>query len=422
VQIPEIERKFLACIMAQPEECRESVDTLKETDFIIGEHKQAYKAFKDVFQSDPSVTTQRLEFALESSTIPLKQRDTLLMDLATLAYSANGNEAYAKTILESSKIRHITETAKQVISEIQHGIDSETATRILSEAINVTDRTAQKIRNSAEMAKTFVDQTKNILVSGVTGIKTGIPWLDDLWAGLEPGDTHMIAGRPGTGKSMLGLQMALEMSRSLEIVFCSLEMGERQNVSRILSNLSGVNSSFIRNATFPTRDGQRIEQSIMEFSKRKFYCPSNMGQSINSIISLSKRAKRNGKIDALFIDYLQLIQSELKGQPRVVVIGDISRRLKLLAAELNIPIILLGQLSRASEQEKRRPILSDLRECGDIEQDVSKIIFLHREGDNTRLIKAKDRHFYPSERLTKLDGATNTFHPQQEEEDKTNGW
>lgn len=422
MQIPEIERKFLACIMAQPEECRQSAETLKESDFLIQEHKEAYKAFKAVFQSDPTVTTQRLEFALESSSIPLKQRDALLMDLATLAYSANGNEAYAKTILESSKIRHIVETAKQVISEIQGGIDSETATKILSEAINTTDRTSQKIRTSTEMAKSFIDQTQKILQDGVTGYQIGIPWLDHLWAGLEPGDIHIIAGRPGTGKSMLGIQMALEMSKKMHVLFCSLEMGERQNVSRIISNLSGINSAFIRNATFPRRDAQNVEQGIMEFAKRKFYCPSNMGQSINSIVSLSNRARRNGKIGILFVDYLQLIQTESKGQNRVAIIGEISRRLKFLSAELNIPVVLLAQLGRDSEKEKRKPMISDLRESGDIEQDASKIVLLHREGDNTRLIKAKDRHYGLGEQLTKLDGATNTFHPQQEQDDKTNGW
>lgn len=423
MRIEEQERKFLACIMAQPEECRMAVEMVEPTDFIIEEHQKAYGAFKPVFaRGGGYVTIPLLEISLDLTDLPAQIKDSMLMDFAVLAYSAAGVEELAKNIVEASKLRNIEETAKTVLMEIQNGVDSQAAVKILSEAISKTDmRTGQKIRSSIEIAKEFVGHTQKIIETGVSGIKIGVKWLDDLWAGLEPGDTHIIAGRPGTGKSMLLTQMELELSKNLNVLTFSLEMGERQNVSRELSNITGINSAFLRDASFHKRDYEKLTHGILEYTKRKLFKTSSMSQTINSIVSLSHRAKRENKIDIVIIDYLTLIQSEVRGENRTVQIGAISRRLKTLAAELNIPIIIAAQLSRDSEKEKRRPMLSDLRECGDIEQDASKVLFLHREGENTRLIKSKDRHFYTGEQMTRLDGATNTFYPIEEQNDN-DGW
>jgi replicative DNA helicase len=208
------------------------------------------------------------------------------------------------------------------------------------------------------------------------------PWpsLNEILAGFRPGALYIIGARPGIGKTIVGLQIAWELSKEGPVSFHSLEMGKSELYNRIISMEAEVYIGNIEKGTLKDIDWTKIAAARAELQKHQLAIHDKSGQNLMQIRALANSVKGNGQLRAVVVDYLGLIQDTEKGRKRYEMITDISIGLKNLARDLEVPVIALAQLNRGPEQRKdSKPDLADLRDSGGIEQDADAVILLHRE-------------------------------------------
>ena len=287
------------------------------------------------------------------------------------------NNSYMVSVEEDSN--EIIEKAEQELYDLATFGIIETGPRafdsVVSEAINYAEKAFKKD-------------------SEIVGLKTGLKDFDKKIGGLHNSDLIIIAGRPSMGKTAFATNIAFNISKHLQkkvkenpnskgkVLFYSLEMSSEQLATRILSENSGVASEQIRTGNISKNDFTNLVKSSEELSNLALFIDDSPALSVSSIRTRARRLKRKEGLDLIIIDYLQLITSTSKNlnDNRVKEVSDITRGLKALAKELNVPVIALSQLSRKVEdREEKRPQLSDLRESGAIEQDADLVIFLYRE-------------------------------------------
>lgn len=241
------------------------------------------------------------------------------------------------------------------------------------------------------------------LKTEVTGLPTDFTSLDDLTSGFQRGDLIIIAGRPRMGKTALALNFSLNLARNhYKVCFFSLEMAAQQLLQRILAIISRIELQKIRRARFHTSDWEKITVAISQLSTYDFYINDTPGLSVQDIRAQCRDMQRTRGLDAVFIDYLQLLHSSTRHENRQQEVTAISRSLKELSKELDAPVVALSQLSRNPDRrEDNRPQLADLRESGSIEQDADVVMFIYREEvyrhgtpnkGETELIVAKQRN------------------------------
>lgn len=232
------------------------------------------------------------------------------------------------------------------------------------------------------------------------GVPTGFRHLDKVLTGLNKSDLIILAARPGVGKTSFALNVATNVAKHSEkaVAIFSLEMTTSQLAARILSSEAKVSSQAFRTGEMQPDDWVRIAQTTDVLAKANMYLDDTSGISVAEI---KAKARRLDNLGLIIVDYLQLMGGSGRSESRVQEISDITRAFKIMAKELDVPIILLSQLSRSNEKQARRPMLSDLRDSGSIEQDADIVLFLHREGQNDEdesenneilLMVAKNRH------------------------------
>lgn len=309
--------------------------------------------------------------------------------------SADGQENAAKLL----------DSAEQSIYDIRNGKDSGELRKIDSVVLDVLDQLNKLSGPDKEKYR---------------GITTGYSLLDRTLTGLNKSDLIILAARPAVGKTSFALNIATNVATKTDsaVAIFSLEMTKQQLVQRILSSTSGVSSQKMRMGELETDDWSLIANAAGSVSKTQIYIDDTSGVSIGDIKSKSRRVKNLGLI---IVDYLQLMRGSGKSDSRVNEISDITRSFKIMAKELNVPIILLSQLSRSNEKQARRPMLSDLRDSGSIEQDADIVLFLHREiaaageedttdaSTDVTLIVAKNRHGNTAKMNMHWDGDRTTF-------------
>ena len=281
----------------------------------------------------------------------------------------------------------LLDLAEQKIYEIREGKDSSEMSSIMDVSFNVL----------ADLEKlNGPDKSKYL------GISTGFSYLDRITTGLNKSDLIVLAARPSVGKTSFALNICSNIVRTrndIAVAVFSLEMTKEQIAQRIISSLAGVKSQKFRTGEFTDDEMDRITEATSELYSAKLYLDDTSGISLQEIKAKARRIKNLGLI---VVDYLQLMSgSGRRSENRVNEISEITRSFKVMAKELNVPIILLSQLSRGTEKEKRRPMLSDLRDSGSIEQDADIVMFLHRESaeedreatmQEILLLVAKNRH------------------------------
>ncbi|MBQ6937835.1 MAG: replicative DNA helicase, partial [Clostridia bacterium] len=214
----------------------------------------------------------------------------------------------------------------------------------------------------------------------VTGIKTGFTGLDASTAGLQNSDLIILAARPGVGKTSFALNIAQNAAirERVPVAIFSLEMSKEQLVNRVISSEALVESGKLRIGDIDAREMTKIAHSLKDIITAPIYIDDTPGITASEIRAKCRRLKMEKGLGLVVIDYLQLMQGRGKGESRTQEISEMSRSLKIMAKELNVPVITLSQLNRASEKLARRPMLSDLRESGSIEQDADIVIMLCR--------------------------------------------
>ncbi len=347
----------------------------------------------------------------------LKQRGLLdkvggpayLTQLANFVPTAANVEYYANIVAEKSLLRSIISVATNIVKMGYEGTE---------EVDVILDRAEKEIFEISQKRNTkgFVS-LRSILVEtferieklyeskgGVTGLPTGYPDLDRLTAGFQPSDLIILAARPSMGKTTFALNLASYAAVELKIpvIIFSLEMSKEQLALKLLCSEAGVDNQRIRTGTLRDDDWPRLSHALGRLSDAMLFIDDSPGISAMEIRAKARRIKAEHGLGLVIIDYLQLMQTRSRSENRQQEVSEISRSLKALARELDVPVIALSQLSRAVEQRAdKKPGLADLRESGSLEQDADIVCFLYREDyynpetdrkNITELIIAKQRN------------------------------
>jgi replicative DNA helicase len=307
-----------------------------------------------------------------------------LVSIAQAVPSAASASHYARLVKEKSVVRQLIAAAGEILHDAYNNpedpseILSEAERRIFSIAQQSEQRHAEKLDELLHLA---IEQLEANDGRMITGVATGYPMLDEITSGLQKGELIIIAARPSMGKTSLALNIAENIvMRDTPVALFSLEMSRQQLVQRLLSSRASVSGHDIRRNMLSDKDMEAIIQATDDLMGKPLFIDDTPGLTITQLRAKARRMKQSENIGVVIVDYLQLMTSGKRAESRQQEVSEISRGVKALARELDIPVICLSQLNRASEQrEGHRPRMSDLRESGSIEQDADVVAMLHRE-------------------------------------------
>jgi replicative DNA helicase len=370
-------------------------DLVAEADFYRDDHRRIYKHVTKLIEAGKPADVVTVSESIESS----EDKDrtggpAYLGALAQNTPSSLNIRRYAELVRERAVQRRLAQVATEIAEsalaptgkEIGQLLD-EAESRIF-EIGEVGARGAQGFKDiKQELARVFqrLDQLYHSdNKSGITGVPTGLVDLDEKTAGLQPGDLIIVAGRPSMGKTALALNFAehVAMDIGMPVAIFSMEMSGMQLAARVLGSIARVDQHKMRTARLSDEEWQRLSHAMGRLHEAPMFIDETPALNALELRARARRLKRQcGKLGLLMVDYLQLMSATSHGQEnRATEISEISRSLKALAKELDVPVIALSQLSRAVEQRNdRRPMMSDLRESGAIEQDADVILFIYRD-------------------------------------------
>ncbi len=382
------EKSVLGAAMLSTEALLDVVETVKERDFYDANHREIFKAIVDLNAKNSPVDTITVSEELKRrGTLEMVGGRAYLGALSSEIPTTANAEEYAKIVAEKSSVRKLIETASDVAAKGYEG--SMEATTLLDYAEQGIFEISQS-RHRGQYAHIKDVLLENIeiidraaqLDGGLTGITTGFKELDEKTSGLQKSDLIILAARPAMGKTAFALTLALNAATrgNASVMLFSLEMSKEQLGQRLLAMQSRVDMQNLKKGNLQRSDWDDINEALRELSKATIHIDDTAGISIMEMKSKCRRVKAESGLDLVIIDYLQLMNPEGRADSRTQEISVISRNLKLLARELDCPVLVLSQLSRAPEtRSDHRPMLSDLRESGSIEQDADMVLFLYRD-------------------------------------------
>ena len=315
----------------------------------------------------------------------------VLAEIMNQGPTAVNIEQYSKIVKEKSLLRKLikanTEILDRAYDQTYENIDSfidEAEGKIFG--IGQQREVSGGLVGAAELIKVSIDKLTELSLKqeDITGIATGFGPLDKITAGFQPGDMVIIAARPSMGKTAFSLNLALNASLHMKkhVAFFSVEMGKEQLMMRMLATEAKVNMSDLRVGRIKDNDWPRLIDKASKLGEANLYIDDTSGISPNEIRSKARRLKQQHGLDMIIVDYLQIMKLRTRIESREREVAEISRSLKAIAKELEVPVVALAQLNRGVEGragDARKPVLSDLRESGSIEQDADLIMMLYRE-------------------------------------------
>ncbi|MCR4435152.1 MAG: replicative DNA helicase [Clostridiales bacterium] len=384
----EAEQSVIGSMLLDKEVVPVITEILKSEDFYREDHKEIFEAIIDLFEKaepiDLVTVSERLK--LRGSLDSVGGLDYLTSVATAVPTTANAKH-YAKIVEEKSLLRKLIKAASDIVSMGYE--DSEEVAFILDRAEqSIFDIIQKKNRHSFFHIKDVLMETYNRLEElynshgFVTGVPSGFTDLDHKTAGFQNSDLILVAARPAMGKTAFALNMAqyAAIYKKIPVAIFSLEMSKEQLVNRMLCCEAMVDSQKMRTGKLEDEDWKKLARATGPLSEAPIYIDDTPGSSVMDIRAKCRRLKLEKNLGLVVIDYLQLMQGRGRADNRQQEISEISRSLKILAKEINVPVITLSQLSRAPEQRTdHKPILSDLRESGAIEQDADLVMFLFRE-------------------------------------------
>ncbi|MBQ9988042.1 MAG: replicative DNA helicase [Erysipelotrichales bacterium] len=395
----DIEQAVLGAQMMYASAVREAEDYgLKPADFYEERHARIYEAVMQLYKEGRTVDITTLTSRLEDKKLLSYVGGVdYLFQLTQKATSSAGVKHHIAILIEKAHTRNLISAAQLIAEE---GLtQSSTLDEYISNAekaiLNVTrSRMVNDFRSSEEVVDEVIQETIALseAKNAVTGLPTGYEKFDQLTNGLHSGDLLILAARPSVGKSAFALNLARQCAKysALEnrgaVALFSLEMPSTQLIKRMLSSESRINSYKIQSGKLNNEDWSRLHYGANQLKEYPLFLDDSSVIRVNEIFAKCRKLKAEHGLCLIIIDYLQLITgSGNKGDNRQLEISEISRSLKQLAREMEVPVIALSQLSRNVEKrEDKRPMLSDLRESGAIEQDADIVMFLHREDYQTK--------------------------------------
>lgn len=378
----EAEQAVLGCIINDSDKIID-IDFLLTEDFYLSKHKKLYEVIKSLFNKKIAVDLVTvLEEVRKGNIIDECGGVTYITELATSYFMSMNVNSYAHIVKEKSNRRKLIKTSRLLLEsaydeDIKDIIDK-TENNLYEIAVNQNTSDIVTIDKAVENAFRKLEERFNN-GGDLIGISTGFIDLDRITSGLSKQDFIIIAGRPSMGKTAFALNMGQAASKDVSVAIFSLEMSEDQLVNRLLSAKCLIDYAKVKTGKLDNKEFENIAIGSNELMTRKLIIDDTT-TLLSDIKAKCRKLKIQKGLDLVIIDYLQLIRTTLKTSSREQEVSHISRELKALAKELDITMIALSQLSRAPEQRAdHRPILSDLRESGSIEQDADVIMFLYRD-------------------------------------------
>ncbi len=404
----EAEQSLLGSLLIDPARFADISAIVKGEDFYLPEHTQIYLAMQDMFADNRNIDVVTLMNTLvQRQTYSAEESKNYVRVLAESVPTAANIIDYAKIVHDKSILRRLIEACGEISDDAYES--AEEVSRIVdsAEARIYAISQGNDTRNFVHIRNALVENYENLNLlqtnrEETMGISSGFADLDQVLVGMAKSDLILVGARPGMGKTSFALNLATRVAmknKQKAVCIFSLEMSVQQLVSRILSSEAQVDSKSLRTGILSQDEWARLAQSSSQLSECNILIDDTPGISVMGMKSKLRRIKDLGLV---VVDYLGLMQSDRRHENRVQEVAEISRGLKLLAKELQVPVVACAQLSRGTEgRNDKRPMLSDLRDSGSIEQDADVVMFLYRdeyykddpENQNiAEVIIAKNRH------------------------------
>ncbi|MDR0945190.1 MAG: replicative DNA helicase [Bifidobacteriaceae bacterium] len=407
------EQSVLGGMLMSKDAIADVVEVLHEDDFYRPAHETVFNVITSLYGSGEPVDALTVSAELtRRGELSRVGGATYLHDLVQTVPTAANAGYYAQIVRDRAILRRLVEAGTRITQLGYSTAGDDVEDLVNSAQAEVYAVTEREGSEDYQPLSQIIDPFMNDLVhardnrSELVGVPTGFPALDNLTNGLQPGQLIILAARPGKGKSTLALDFAraAAIKHHLTSVIFSLEMSRTEITQRLVSAESGVLLSKLRNGGFDDHDLERIVARLDDIKAAPLYVDDSPNMSLMEIRAKCRRLKQRHDLKLVIVDYLQLMSSGRKVESRQQEVSEFSRTLKLLAKELSVPVVALSQLNRGPEQRQdKKPVLSDLRESGSLEQDADVVILLHKpdapaeEGapmaaDEAQLIVAKHRN------------------------------
>lgn len=408
----EAEQSVLGSMLIDSRCVSDVVGMVRPQDFYLQTNRDIYETIYEMFSYsqviDPVTVLDKMR---ERGTFDEQTSTKYIMQLMEITPTAANVKQYAKIVHDKAMLRELSTAASDIIETVYDGVG--TAQDILEAAEKRVfalrrGNTSESLERVSTILLSVFDRLTELSEAGsdISGISTGLRDLDKFISGLNKSDLMLLAARPGMGKTSMALNIALSVAKKYPkrtVAFFSLEMSKQQLVTRLISNESFVDNKKLTTGKLSDDEWTKIGIAASALSQTDLRVDDNPSLTV---AEMNAKCRRIDDLALVVIDYLQLMTSagtkSYSGENRQQVVSDISRSLKIMAKELNVPVLCLSQLSRANEsRQDKRPMLSDLRESGAIEQDADEVLFLYREDyynkdtekqNVAECIVAKNRH------------------------------
>jgi replicative DNA helicase len=382
------EQSVLGAMLLSKDAIADVVESLREVDFYKPAHATIYGAILDIYgRGEPADAITVSNYLSKTGSLANVGGAAYLHTLVASVPTAANAAYYSRIVTERAILRRLVEAGTR-ITQMGYAGDAEVDLLVDKAQAEVYDVTSRRTSEDYAPINDIIPLTLNELeaIEGNGGAKAGVPTgfagLDEVTHGLHPGQLVILAARPAIGKSTLGLDLARAASikNNMASVIFSLEMSRNEIAMRMLSAEAQVSLGNMRAGTLSDAEWQRLAMKSSQISSAPLFIDDSPNLTMMEIRAKARRLKQRYDLKLLVLDYMQLMSSGRKVESRQVEVSEFSRSLKLLAKELEIPVVAISQLNRGPEQRTdKRPMLSDLRESGSLEQDADMVILLHRE-------------------------------------------
>ena len=407
----EAEQAVLGSMLIDSRCVPEVIDQLRPDDFYLRQNREIYESIYSMFNYSMTIDPVTvLENMKKNGTYDEANSRGYVLQLMDATPTAANVKEYVSILKDKTLLRRVAETAGELTAQIQQGTETGQDMLEMAEQRIYAIRQGRAARGLTPISQVMIEtyERLNELAasdSAIPGLSTGLVDLDRAISGLNKSDLILLAARPGMGKTSMALNILLEAGKKSgkNVVFFSLEMSREQLAMRLIASECFVDNKKLVTGKLTDDDWEKVAAAADSLNQSKILIDDD---STVTVADINAKCRRVDDLGLVIIDYLQLMQSAggktRSGDNRQQIVSDISRSLKIMAKELNVPVLCLSQLSRANEgRTDKRPMLSDLRESGAIEQDADIVMFLYREGyynkdtENPNLaecIIAKNRH------------------------------
>lgn len=384
----EAEQAVIGSVLIDQEAIDTACDIVAPEDFYNRQYGMIYEAMLDLNREKKQIDIVTLQNKLKEKEVPEELRSLDYMrDIVAAVPTSTHVKYYAGIVAEKATLRRLIKASQDIENACFEGKQSmgeimEDAQKKIFEMVE--RRTTDELVPIEQIVLNAVRKIEEAYRAGgtITGLATGFADLDFMTSGLQPSDMVLIAARPSMGKTAFALNIAQHMAfrQNKTVAIFSLEMSKEQLINRLIALEGYIDATHLRNGRLDDSEWDKLAEAASIIGNSNLIIDDTPGITVSALRTTCRKLKLEKGLDCIFIDYLQLMSGEGRTDSRVQVISEISRALKAVARELKVPVVALSQLSREVEKRPdKRPIMSDLRESGAIEQDADVIMFIHRD-------------------------------------------